>query len=362
MSEKTEKATPKKERDAREKGQVGQSQDLTKWLVLMVVSEVCLSMADVSMARLQYLTELPLRRLHAPFMSTLVELGGVALWTLIQFIVASVGVAMLMRVLGSWMQIGILFAPKALKIDLGKLNPVAQLKHLFSGQNLMNLLLSLLKAVAIGATLYVTVKPVLGTLVLLADTDLITYWHALLAVFHSVLRTTLGLLLALGMVDFALQKYFHAKKLRMSHDDIKKEYKQSEGDPHVKGHRKHLARELLNAEPSKAPRPVEDADVLLVNPTHFAVALYYRPPQIPLPMLLEKGVDAQARQMIDRAKAAGVPVIQCVWLARTLYRIEVGRCIGRETLQAVALVYRTLQELDDEARRETLELPELEQR
>ena len=347
MSEKTEKATPKKERDAREKGQVGQSQDLTKWLVLMVVSEVCLSMADVSMARLQYLTELPLRRLHAPFMSTLVELGGVALWTLIQFIVASVGVAMLMRVLGSWMQIGILFAPKALKIDLGKLNPVAQLKHLFSGQNLMNLLLSLLKAVAIGATLYVTVKPVLGTLVLLADTDLITYWHALLAVFHSVLRTTLGLLLALGMVDFALQKYFHAKKLRMSHDDIKKEYKQSEGDPHVKGHRKHLARELLNAEPSKAPRPVEDADVLLVNPTHFAVALYYRPGETPLPLIHCKGQDEDALALIKRAQKARIPVVQCVWLARALYKVTTGRHIPRQTLLDVAHIYQVIRQLDE---------------
>lgn len=347
MSEKTEKATPKKERDAREKGQVGQSQDLTKWLVLMVVSEVCLSMADVSMARLQYLTELPLRRLHAPFMSTLVELGGVALWTLIQFIVASVGVAMLMRVLGSWMQIGILFAPKALKIDLGKLNPVAQLKHLFSGQNLMNLLLSLLKAVAIGATLYVTVKPVLGTLVLLADTDLITYWHALLAVFHSVLRTTLGLLLALGMADFALQKYFHAKKLRMSHDDIKKEYKQSEGDPHVKGHRKHLARELLNAEPSKAPRPVEDADVLLVNPTHFAVALYYRPGETPLPLIHCKGQDEDALALIKRAQKARIPVVQCVWLARALYKVTTGRHIPRQTLLDVAHIYQVIRQLDE---------------
>ena len=102
--------------------------------------------------------------------------------------------------------------------------------------------------------------------------------------------------------------------------------------------------------------------MLLVNPTHIAVALYYRPPQTPLPMLLEKGTDARARQMIDRAKAAQVPVVQCVWLARTLYREALGSCIGRETLQAVALVYRTLRELDDDALRETIELPELDRR
>ncbi|MGY2289762.1 type III secretion system export apparatus subunit SctU [Pseudomonas sp. SDO528_S397] len=347
MSEKTEKATPKKQRDAREKGQVGQSQDLTKLLVLMAVSEVCLGMADESMTRLQYLTALPLRRLREPFMNTLVELSGEAMWTLISFILSSVGVAILMRLVGSWLQIGILFAPKALKIDLGKLNPLSHLKQMFSGQNVLNLLLSILKAVAIGVTLYVSIKPLLGKLVLLADTDLTTYWHALLTVFRSVLRTTLGLLLALAMVDFAMQKYFHAKKLRMSHEDIKKEYKQSEGDPHVKGHRKHLAHELLNAEPSTAPRPVEDADLLLVNPTHYAVALFYRPGKTPLPVIHCKGEDEDALALIKRAKKAKIPVVQCVWLARALYKVKTGRHIPRQTLLDVARIYQVIRQLDE---------------
>lgn len=346
MSEKTEKATPKQVQDAREKGQVGQSQDLAKWLVLMVVSEVCLGMADESITRLQYLTALPLQRLHEPFMRTLVEVGGEAIWTLISFILCSVGVAMLMRMVGSWMQIGILFVPKAIKLDLEKLNPIGHLKQMFSGQNLMNLLMSILKATAIGTTLYLTIMPVLGKLVLLANTDLTTYWHALLSVFRSVLRTTMGLLLALAVIDFALQKYFHAKKLRMSHDDIKKEYKESEGDPHVKSHRKHLAHELLNAEPSKAPRPLEDADVLLVNPTHYAVALYYRPGATRLPLIHCKGQDEDALALIRRAQRARIPVVQSVWLARALYKVNTGRPIPRETLQDVARIYQIIRQLD----------------
>ena len=102
--------------------------------------------------------------------------------------------------------------------------------------------------------------------------------------------------------------------------------------------------------------------MLVVNPTHYAVALYYRPGKTPLPMLVSKGTDDEARTLIRRAKAADVPVIQCVWLARTLYTKKLGAGIPRETLQAVALIYRTLRELDDEAKRETLELPELERR
>ncbi|EGH26243.1 type III secretion component protein HrcU, partial [Pseudomonas amygdali pv. mori str. 301020] len=83
--------------------------------------------------------------------------------------------------------------------------------------------LSILKAVAIGATLYMQVKPALGALILLANSDLTTYWHALVELFRHILRVILGLLLVVAMVDFAMQKYFHAKKLRMSHEDIKKE-------------------------------------------------------------------------------------------------------------------------------------------
>ncbi|ANF89265.1 Type III secretion system protein (plasmid) [Pseudomonas antarctica] len=347
MSEKTEKATPKAERDAREKGQVGQSQDLTKLLVLLGVSEVCLGAADDSVNRLQTLIAQPLQRLREPFMHTLVELGGEAVWTLVSFTLMTIGVAILMRLVGSWLQIGFLFAPKALKIDLGKINPISHLKQMFSGQSLMNLLMSILKALVIAITLYVSIKPLVGKLVLLADTDLTTYWHALLAVFRSVLHTTLGLLLVMALVDFAMQKYFHAKKLRMSHEDIKTEYKQSEGDPHVKGHRKHLAQELLNGAPPQPRKPVEEADVLLVNPTHYAVALYYRPGQTPLPVIHCKGEDEDALALIKRAQKAKIPVVQCVWLARALYKVRTGRHIPRPTLLEVAHIYQVIKQLDE---------------
>ncbi|EGH08768.1 type III secretion component protein HrcU, partial [Pseudomonas savastanoi pv. glycinea str. race 4] len=234
MSEKTEKATPKQIRDAREKGQVGQSQDLGKLLVLMVVSEITLGLADDSVDRLQALLALSFKGIDRSFAASVELIASEGLSVLLSFTLCSVGMAMLMRLVSSWMQIGFLFAPKALKLDINKINPFSHAKQMFSGQNILNLLLSILKAVAIGATLYMQVKPALGALILLANSDLTTYWHALVELFRHILRVILGLLLVVAMVDFAMQKYFHAKKLRMSHEDIKKEYKQSEGDPHVK--------------------------------------------------------------------------------------------------------------------------------
>lgn len=347
MSEKTEKATPKALRDAREKGQVGQSQDLVKLMVLMGVSETTFGLADESVARLGHLITLSFDRVGQPFIRTVGELTGEATTVLISFILCSVGMAILMRLVGSWMQFGFLFAPKALKPDLAKLNPFSKLKQMFSGQALMTLLLSILKATAIGAVLYVVIKPALGTLILLADTDLTTYWHALMQVFRHILRTILGLLLVIGLVDFAMQKYFHAKKLRMSHEDIKKEYKQSEGDPHVKGHRRQLAHELLNEAPKTPPKPVEDADMLVVNPTHYAVALYYRPGETPLPVIHCKGHDDDALALIARAKRAKIPIVQNIWLARTLYKSRAGRHIPRTTLLAVAHIYQVVRQLDE---------------
>jgi type III secretion protein U len=347
VSEKTEKATPKQLRDAREKGQVGQSQDLSKLLVLLVVSEVTFGLADESVARLLHLMTLSFQGVGQPFMHTLEQVASEGASVLVGFILSSVGIAMLMRLVGSWIQIGFLFAPKALKLDFNKLNPFAHAKQMFSAQSLTTLLLSILKATAIAATLYVVVKPSLGTLILLSSTDLTTYWHALLEVFRHILRATLGLLLVIGAVDFALQKYFHAKKLRMSHEDIKKEYKQSEGDPHVKGHRRQLAHELLNQAPTAPPKPVEDADMLVVNPTHYAVALYYRPGTTPLPQIHCKGEDDEALALIARAKKAGIPVVQSIWLARTLYKVKAGKYIPRTTLLAVANIYQIVRQLEE---------------
>jgi type III secretion protein U len=202
----------------------------------------------------------------------------------------------------------------------------------------------------------------LGALINLANSDLQTYILALIVLFRYLLHACLALLLVLALIDLVLQKHFFAKRMRMTQVEVVKEYKDMEGDPHVKGKRRALAQQLAQEEPKVKLPKLEESDMLVVNPTHFAVALYYRPGKTPLPVLVNKGTDDEARELIRQAKAAEVPVIQCVWLARTLYTHKLGAGIPRETLQAVALIYRTLRELDDDAKRETLELPALELR
>lgn len=360
--EKKHAATPKKLRDQRKKGQVAQSQDIGKLLVLTALSEIALFTAETSMQRFQQLLVLPIRRMDQPFVRALEEVLLESLLVFFSFALLMAGVAITVKLISSWMQFGLLFAPETLKPDFNRLNPLNQAKQMFSGQSVMNLLMGLAKAVLLSLILYVVIGPSLGALINLASGDLQGYIQALIVLFRHLLHVCLGLLLVLALIDFGLQKYFFAKRMRMTQVEVAKEYKDMEGDPHIKGQRRQLAYEMANEEPKVKLPKLEESDMLVVNPTHFAVALYYRPGQTPLPLLVDKGTDAQARQLIKRAKAADIPVIQCVWLARTLYRQKLGANISRDTLQAVAFIYRTLRELDDEAKRETLELPELDQR
>ncbi len=360
--EKKHPASAKKLRDQRKKGQVSQSQDVGKLLVLTAISEIALYAAQSSMQRFQQLMVLPMSSMSQPFTRALEEVLFSGLAMFFAFALLMVGVAIVMKLIGSWMQIGFLFAPQTLKLDFNRINPLNQLKQMFSAQSVINLLMSIAKAVLLGVVLYVVIRPSLGALINLATTDLQTYILALIVLFRHLLHACLGLLLVLALIDLAMQKHFFAKRMRMTQVEVVQEYKNMEGDPHVKGQRRSLAYQLANEEPKVKLPKLEEADMLVVNPTHFAVALYYRAGVTPLPLLVSKGTDADARQLIRQAKAAEVPVIQCVWLARTLYTQKLGASIPRETLQAVALIYRTLRELDDETKRETLQLPELELR
>ncbi len=358
--EKKHPASAKKLRDQRKKGQVSQSQDVGKLLVLTAISEIALFTADTSMQRFQQLMVLPMSRFGQPFVRALEEVLMEAFVLFFSFALLMVGVAITVKLISSWLQIGLLFAPEALKLDFNRLNPLNQAKQMFSAQSLMNLLMGVAKALLLSLILYVVITPSLNGLINLANSDLQSYILALIAVFRHLLHVCLGLLLVLALIDLTLQKYFFAKRMRMTQVEVVKEYKDMEGDPHVKGQRRQLAHQMAQEEPKVKLPKLEEADMLVINPTHYAVALYYRPGKTPLPLLVDKGTDAQARQLIVRAKAADVPVIQCVWLARTLYQNKLGASIPRETLQAVAVIYRTLRELDDAAKRETLELPELD--
>lgn len=350
MAEKTEDATPQKLKESRKKGQVGQSQDIPKLLIFIGVMETIFALVGGGMQRLEAMMLLPLARLDDPFAHIMQEVVMDGLMVLLYFCGIVCALIFLLRILGGWIQFGPLFAPEALEPKFEALNPVGQIKNMFSARQLTTLLTSVFKAIAIGVIFYLAIKPDLGPLAQLAYGDNLNgFWQSVLALFKKIVRETLALLLVMSALDFGLQKYFFLKQQRMSHDDIRNEFKQSEGDPHMKGHRRSVSHEILN----EAPKPkrevaVEEADMVLVNPTHFAVGLYYRAGETPLPRLLYKAEGYEAQDIIADAQRRNMPVIRFVWLTRTLFRtVEEGEYIPRETLKAVAQVYRLLKELED---------------
>ncbi|SHO55646.1 type III secretion system export apparatus subunit SctU [Vibrio quintilis] len=363
MSEKTEKPTPKKLRDARKKGQIGQSQDIPKLLIVAVLLEVVISMAETGINHLQQLVAAPVSLIAQPFEYGVRAVTQHCLTIAGSLIMMALGIAVLMRLAGAWLQFGFLFAPEALKIDFNRLNPVSQIKNMFSGKKLFELLNSLLKATALSCIIYLQIPSLTTTLLKLPFTTLNMAWHGIAQLFSQIEHTCLMALLALAAIDFGMQKYFYLKGLKMSKDDVKQEFKDSEGDPHAKGHRRSEAKRLASEGgpvPQKKPE-LEDADALIVNPTHFAVGLYYRADQTPLPKIVCKGMDDDALDLIAQAKEKQIPVIRFIWLARTLYKQEAGSYIPRETLRYVAKIYQAVKTLEQDAILDgELHIPDLE--
>ncbi|AML56933.1 type III secretion system export apparatus subunit SctU [Serratia rubidaea] len=360
MSEKTEQATPQKLQESRKKGQVGQSQDIPKLLISIGILEAIFALVEDGMQRMESMMLLPLLRLRDPFGHAMEEVLSDSLLVLALFSAIVCSIALLLRVLGGWIQFGPLFSVEALLPKPESLNPVNHFKNMFSGRQMAQLLTSIIKAAAIGVVLWLSLAPEMGNLARLAQSTLDGFWHGVLQLFISCARRVLLVLLALSLMDFGVQRFFFLKQQRMSHEDIRNEYKQNEGDPHMKGHRRQVAQDILNEEPSAARNvAVEEADVLLVNPTHYAVGLYYRPGETPLPRLVFKAHGDDAHYLVDQAQRAHIPVVRYIWLTRTLYRTTPeGSWIPRETLKAVAQVYRLLRELEDSYLNEVIELEE----
>ncbi len=215
-----------------------------KLLVLTAISEIALFTAESSLQRFQQLMLLPITRLSLPFPQALEEVMVEGLMLFFSFALLMAAVAIITKLVSSWMQFGILFAPDALKLDFNRLNPLSQLKQMFSAQSVMNLLMSIVKATLLGLILYVVIWPSLGALINMATSDLQSYLLGLIALFRYLLHACLGLLLVLALIDLAMQKYFFAKRMRMTQVEVVKEYKDMEGDPHVKGQRRALAQQL----------------------------------------------------------------------------------------------------------------------
>ena len=331
---KTEKATPKSLRDARKRGEIPKSKEITSTLGLAFTMVLFwLAFAD-SAERLAGLL-IDVITLHDnPFDETLMTLGGSALKTLLILsglvLLPVAGFGMLVE----YLQTGPIFAMEKVKPKMSNLDPVQGVKRMFSMDNFVEVIKSIVKTALLFLIGYLVIRSLLHQIVLLPDSEPGTLVSAVFALAIRLFGWTLGLFLLVTALDLSYQHYSFAKRMRMSMRDIRQEHKDSEGDPQMKGQRTQLHKEWAQ---EGATQAAGDATVLLVNPTHVAIAITYDKETTPIPMVTAKGEYDTARAMRDAANEAHVPVLRNELLARTLLAdVDEGDFVPRELFDVVA--------------------------
>ena len=272
-----------------------------------------------------------------------------------------VGVPMIIIVIGTQVAVGGLnFAPKAFNFKGNRLNPLQGFKRMFGTKGLMELTKSILKVVLLFAIAAVTIYALLPSVLELPSRDLGTATIASLLNFPFLLGMLLIILAIIAMIDYFWQRHTHIQSLRMTKQEVKDEYKQTEGSPEVKAKIRRMQMETAqNARRQQAALDdVPDATAVITNPTHFAVALKYEVGSSEAPKILAMGRGNMAHQIIERANGADVTVFRSPLLARALYYTgEIGAEIAEQLYQAVAVVLAYLYRVD---RGEVLAEPEVE--
>ena len=341
MSEKTEAPSDKKLRQAREDGNFAKSKTLAAALGSAVAMGTLLSTLPAMSHDLLAYTRHALLDAAANQISPSAALLQAAL----VMAMASAPVllaAMAGSLVGAAMQVGVNFSTKTLAFKLENLSPAKGAKKLFSKKNLVEVLRS---SLSIGVVLWLTWSLARESTRLCATLPSLDAFHALtagLALVKGLVVKCLLTVLALGAFDLLYEKHAHFKNLMMSKEDLKKEHKESEGDPHQKAKRKALAKSLQNG---TAKREVRQATVVVVNPTHVAVALRYDPKESAAPTIVAKGTEEIAATIRAEARLHKVPIIKDISLAWTLVRYDVGDDVPEELYQAVAVVLQKVHEL-----------------
>ena len=344
MSEKTEQPTSKRLRDSRQKGDVAYSKDFTQTLLILAIFGYLLVSAGRIVEGLGQMILLPATLMQMGFNDAANALIDAVLREMALVVLPFIGIVLAAGIFGDTMQVGILFAFEKLKPSAKKLNVLDNLKNIFSKKNLMEFLKSVLKIGFLSALLWILIADALPIMTSIPQAGMAGLGHVV-GELMKIMLVNVGLAYgAIALADFAWQRYQYRKGLMMSKDEVKQEYKEMEGDPHIKHQRKHLHQEMMQ---QSAVEHSRKATVVVTNPTHLAVALRYDADETPLPLVLAMGEGALAERMMQAAREAGVPVMQNIPLARALTEhAQPGQYIPSELVEPVAEVLRLLQQME----------------
>lgn len=344
--EKTEKASPKKLKDARKKGQVVKSTDVNN-LMMMLTSFLVISVFGT------YLVD-DVEKIMKYFLlnsydASLINSTSNSLYVLILSLCLKLAIfifvpLVLMGIVANIMQTGFLFTQETLKFQFNKLNPITGFKNMFSRQKLLSSLKNIILLIVLSVVSYSFIfdhQSDLMKLPYMAYTDILSTVGSMIS---QLVIKILMIVAFIAAMDYGIQYVEFMRNLKMTKQEVKEEYKQMEGDPFVKGKRRQKQREMAM---SRMAIAVAESTVVVTNPTHFAVALKYIHDSDSIPKVMAKGVDFKAQKIKELAKENNVPIIENKPLARALYRdVEVDQEIPFELYKAVAEVLAIVYNLE----------------
>jgi len=335
---KTEDPTPRRLAQAREKGDVPKTPDLAPLAALAATASVLIfGGAYLSRSLVQGLL---------PFIAHPDQIqleNGASLG--VARMAVSAGAPVLLAVLlaagfagaaGNLVQHGLLFAPEKLKPSLEKLSPMAGFKRLFGLDSLIQFFKSVLKIIVVGFVAWLVVKPHIREFEQLSALDISAIMPLAMKILKKLIFAVGALLLAVAGADFLWQRFRFMERMRMSKEELKEEFKQTDGDPHVKARQRQIRHERSRRRMMQA---VPTATVVVMNPTHYAVALSYEAGEAAAPVCVAKGLDALALKIRAIAEESGVPVVEDPPLARALYAaVDLDEMIPPAHYEAVAKI------------------------
>ena len=344
--DKTEKPTPKKLKDARKKGDITKSKDITSTAGMLVILMLAALVLPVVGDQVASLVRSSFDLILEPFALAAPRLGRQAGLTLLMVVAMVVAPVALVGALVEFIQAGPVMTTEKLKPKAENMNPAKGLKRMFSMDNLIELIKSILKTALVGTIAWLVMRKVLPDLPLLVSGRPENVGAALWQTTWLLLAWAGGSFVLVSAMDLAWQRYSFSKKMRMSMRDIRREMKDAEGDPHLKGQRKQLQQEWAQQGASNA---AANAHVLVVNPTHVAIAISYDRETCPVPTVTAKGEDDDALAMRQAAQEAGVPVLRNIDLARSLLaEAEPGEIVPAELFDIIATVVLWAQDVRHE--------------
>jgi flagellar biosynthesis protein FlhB len=338
--DKTEQATPFKLQEAKRRGQVAKSLDFNSFFIIAGALGVLYGWGDTFLRQGLLL----LRGVLAQAGTAVFDVPHLMTW----FTAIALGVGALMApvfatfvilmVGANLIQTGPVFTTYPLKPDPQRINPVAGFKRVFSRRMLFEGVKSVIKLFLFGFTAYLVIMNLLPGLLALIHIDPRAYAPLLLGEVAQLVFKLAMMVLIVAAIDFAYTRWDFGKRMMMSRRDIKEEVKRREGDPQVRAKLRELQREA--AKRARSVSRVPEADVLITNPTHFAVALCYEQGWMAAPVLVAKGANAVALEMRRAAERHGIPVYERPALARQVFReVEIDEPISAGTFAEIARVY-----------------------